>query len=103
MSQYKMIGENMLVREENPANEKTTKSGLVVVSDSAENFLVSGIVEEVSAGQWHGEVLTPLIIKVGDRVWFNKKPGNSVPFEPVIGEKFFLVRQTDCYAYETLN
>ena len=102
MSQYKMVNDNMLVRKIEQ-DRNVTKSGIVVVSDGAESHVAYGQVVEVGSGVWHGEVLEPLRVKVGDFVYFNTKPNvqnfGSVPFEPTHGDAYYVVREKDIYCY----
>lgn len=102
MSQYKMVNDNMLVRKIEQ-DRNVTKSGIVVVSDGAESHVAYGRVEAVGPGSWHGEILEPLRVKVGDFIYFNTKPNvqnfGSVPFEPTHGDAYYVCREKDIYAY----
>ena len=85
--------EDRLVVKANEA-EQTTASGLVI-PDTAKEKPQEGTVIAVGPGRFDDGVRTPMDVKVGDRVLFNKHAGQAVKAD---GEEFLILREDDVMA-----
>lgn len=91
---YTMLNDNLLIKQ-NAEGEKVSKGGIVIAGAGIEQFATTGTVIAVGPGKFQGETLVPVTAKVGDLVHFNTKA--AIPFEPEVGNRYFIVRETDLY------
>ncbi len=89
----KPLADRVLVRP--AAAEEKTKSG-IIIPDTAKEKPMQG--EIIAVGQ--GKVaedgkITPLQVKVGDKILYGKYAGTELTFE---GEEFLIMRESDIFA-----
>jgi len=89
----KPLADRVLVRP--AAAEEKTKSG-IIIPDTAKEKPMQG--EIIAIGQ--GKVaedgkITPLQVKVGDKILYGKYAGTELTFE---GEEFLIMRESDIFA-----
>lgn len=77
--------------------EETTKSGLILTSQSKEKPQ-EGIVVAVGPGGFVGDKEVEMVLKEGDRVVYSRYGAMEVKFE---GEEFLILRQSDILAVVT--
>jgi chaperonin GroES len=77
------------------AAEEKTKSG-IIIPDTAKEKPMQGEIVAVGNGKVaeDGKV-TPLQLKVGDKVLYGKYAGTEISFE---GEEFLIMRESDIFA-----
>jgi chaperonin GroES len=74
---------------------QVTKGG-IYIPDTAKEKPIEGIIKAVGAGKFSDTgVRTPLTVKEGDRVLFNKYAGSEIKVE---GEDFLMMREDDVLA-----
>jgi len=74
---------------------QVTKGG-IYIPDTAKEKPIEGIIKAVGAGKLSDTgVRTPLTVKEGDRVLFNKYAGSEIKVE---GEDFLMMREDDVLA-----
>ena len=74
--------------------EETTKSGIVLPTQSKEKPQEATVVAVGPGGEVNGEVVK-MVLKEGDRVIYSKYAGTEVKFE---GETYIIIRQNDILA-----
>ena len=89
----KPLADRVLVKP--AAAEEKTKSG-IIIPDTAKEKPMQG--EIIAVGQ--GKVaedgkITPLQVKVGDKVLYGKYAGTELTFE---GDEFLIMRESDIFA-----
>jgi len=89
----KPLADRVLVKP--AAAEEKTKSG-IIIPDTAKEKPMQG--EIIAVGQ--GKVaedgkITPLQVKVGDKILYGKYAGTELTFE---GEEFLIMRESDIFA-----
>jgi chaperonin GroES len=89
----KPLADRVLVKA--AAAEEKTKSG-IIIPDTAKEKPMQG--EIIAVGQ--GKVaedgkITPLQVKVGDKILYGKYAGTELTFE---GEEFLIMRESDIFA-----
>ena len=84
------LRDRLLVRR---IDEETTTKGGIIIPDSAKEKPQEGEVVAVGSGRIseNGKV-TPLDVKVGDKILFSKYSGTEVKVE---GEEYLIVREDD--------
>ena len=89
----KPLADRVLVRP--AAAEEKTKSG-IIIPDTAKEKPMQGEIIAVGQGKVaeDGKV-TPLQVKVGDKILYGKYAGTELTFE---GEEFLIMRESDIFA-----
>ena len=73
--------------------EEQTRSGSIIIPDSAKEKPQEGKVIAVGTGRLHDNgTKTPLDIKAGDRVLFGKYSGSEVKLD---GEEYIIMKEAD--------
>ena len=86
----KPIGDRILVE---PAEEKETKKGGIIIPDTAKEKPAEGKVVAVGSGRvLEDGKIRPLDLKAGDRVLFGKYSGTEVKVD---GEELIIMREED--------
>lgn len=91
---FKPLSNHLFIESEMP--EKTTKSGIVIPDTADKEKPMVGKVVAVGPGKWSekGE-LTPMSVKVGDKVLFKKYGPDEVEFD---GKKYLVGDEDDILA-----
>lgn len=73
--------------------EKTTSKGGIIIPDNAKEKPSEGVVVAAGSGRVndHGNI-TPLEVKVGDKILFSKYAGTEVKVE---GQEYLIIREDD--------
>lgn len=89
----KPLADRVLVKP--AAAEEKTKSG-IIIPDTAKEKPMQGEIIAVGQGKVaeDGKV-TPLQVKVGDKILYGKYAGTELTFE---GEEFLIMRESDIFA-----
>ena len=74
--------------------EETTKSGIILASNSKEKPQIAEVIE-VGPGKKIDGKLEPICVKKGDNVIVSKYAGTEVKYE---GEEYIIVKQEDVLA-----
>jgi chaperonin GroES len=74
--------------------EETTKSGIILTSNSTEKPQIAEVLEVGLGGKEEGKEIQ-MYIKKGDRVILNKYAGTEIKYE---GEELIIVKQSDILA-----
>lgn len=74
--------------------EETTKSGLILTSQSKEKPQIAEVVA-VGNGVIDGDKNVEMVVKIGDKVVFPRYGASEVRFE---GEEYLILRQNDILA-----
>ena len=90
MKKIKPLQDRILVKR---LEEKETKKGGIIIPDTAKEKPQEGKVVAVGKGKVNDDgKLTPLDVKVGDRILFGKYSGSEVKLE---GEELLIMREDD--------
>jgi len=93
MSKIRPLHERVLVRR--LAEEEVSKGG-IIIPDSAKEKPAEGEIIAVGKGRVSDEgKVTPLDVKVGDKVLFSKYSGTDVKID---GEEYLIMREDDILA-----
>jgi len=89
----KPLADRVLVKA-TKAEEKTASG--IIIPDTAKEKPMSGEVLAVGKGRVSDDgKVSPLEVKVGDKVLYGKYSGTEVTFE---GEEYLIMRESDIYA-----
>ena len=89
----KPLADRVLVKP--AAAEEKTKSG-IIIPDTAKEKPMQGEIIAVGQGKVSEDgKLTPLQVKVGDKVLYGKYAGTELTFE---GDEFLIMRESDIFA-----
>jgi chaperonin GroES len=89
----KPLADRVLVKP--AAAEEKTKSG-IIIPDTAKEKPMQGEIVAVGTGKVSEEgKVTPLQLKVGDRVLYGKYAGTEISLE---GEEYLIMREADIFA-----
>ena len=76
-----------------PAEEKETMSGGIIIPDSAKEKPQEGVIVAVGAGKNLDDgSVRELAVKVGDKVIYSKYGGTEIKFD---GQEYLLMREDD--------
>ena len=89
----KPLGDRVLVMP--AAAEEKTKSG-IIIPDTAKEKPMQGEVVAVGTGKMNDDgKVTPLQLKVGDKVLYGKYAGTEINFD---GNDYLIMRESDIFA-----
>jgi len=89
----KPLADRVLVKP--AAAEEKTKSG-IIIPDTAKEKPMQGEIIAVGQGKVSEDgKLTPLQVKVGDKILYGKYAGTELTFE---GDEFLIMRESDIFA-----
>jgi len=89
----KPLGDRVLVE---PAEEKETKKGGIIIPDSAKEKPMEGIVRALGTGKTNDDgKKVPFEVKVGDRVLISKYGGTEIKID---GKEFKILNADDILA-----
>ena len=89
----KPLADRVLVKP--AAAEEKTKSG-IIIPDTAKEKPMQGEIIAVGKGKVSEDgKLTPLQVKVGDKVLYGKYAGTELTYE---GDEFLIMRESDIFA-----
>ncbi|MDI6800265.1 MAG: co-chaperone GroES [Actinomycetota bacterium] len=88
----KPLGDRVVVKP--GKSEEMTKSG-IVIPDTAKEKPHEGEIVAVGSGKMEDGKLTPLEVKVGDKVLYSKYGGTEVKLD---GEDYLIMRESDILA-----
>jgi chaperonin GroES len=92
-TKVKPLGDRVLV-ESAPAEEKT--AGGIIIPDTAKEKPMRGKVVAVGTGKMNDDgKITPLHLKVGDKVLYGKYGGTEINID---GKDLLIMRESDIYA-----
>ena len=92
-TKVKPLGDRVLV-ESAPAEETT--SGGIIIPDTAKEKPMRGKVVAVGTGKMNDDgKVTPLHLKVGDKVLYGKYGGTEITID---GKDLLIMRESDIYA-----
>ena len=86
------LGDKVVIRQMEA--EETTKSGIVLPTQSKEKPQEAEVIAVGPGGNVYGEEVT-MMVKPGDKVIYSKYTGTEVKFE---GDTYIIVRQADILA-----
>ena len=93
MSKIRPLHERVLVRR---LEEEEVSKGGIIIPDSAKEKPAEGEIVAVGNGRISDEgKVTPLDVKVGDKVLFSKYSGTDVKID---GDEFLIMREDDILA-----
>jgi len=89
----KPLADRVLVKP--AAAEEKTKSG-IIIPDTAKEKPMQGEIIAVGQGKLSEDgKLTPLQVKVGDKILYGKYAGTELTFE---GDEYLIMRESDIFA-----
>ena len=88
----KPLADRILIKMEE--GEETTKSGIILTSNSQEKPQIAKVIE-IGPGKMVDGKIEPVNVSKGDRVIVSKYSGTEVKFE---GENYIIVKQEDILA-----
>jgi chaperonin GroES len=83
------LGDRVLVE---PAEEKETKKGGIIIPDTAKEKPQEGRVVAVGPGKHDDGKVIPLGVKAGDKILFGKYSGTEIKLD---GEEHLILREDD--------
>ncbi|MDH3974530.1 MAG: co-chaperone GroES [Deltaproteobacteria bacterium] len=93
MSKIRPLHERVLVKR---LEEEEVSKGGIIIPDSAKEKPAEGQIAAVGNGRISDEgKVTPLDVKVGDKILFSKYSGTDVKID---GEEFLIMREDDILA-----
>ncbi len=88
----KPLGDRVLIK---PVETSEDKVGSLYIPDSAKEKPQEGIIEAVGPGRNDGGKVTPMEVKVGDKVLYGKYAGTEIKQD---GKEYLIVRESDILA-----
>ena len=86
------LGDRVVLKQSSA--EETTKSGIIITSQSQEKPQTAEVIAVGPGGNVDGKEIT-MQVKVGDKVIYSKYSGNEVKLD---GEEYIIVKQNDILA-----
>jgi chaperonin GroES len=88
------LGDRVLIKEDNESKEQTTASGIIIpVSAQEDKGSKRGRVVAIGNGKMEDGKMTPLTVKVGDKVLFQW--GDKIQVD---SEEYYIVRESEILA-----